>query len=155
RLRKFIRKYRRPLILAGAFAGLLVLGIVVSLGLTIRAMVAEDSAKDQAVTARNERDRAVQAEKHAQEDRTLAEAVDDFLQHDLLEPADPHLHAGRGQAPDKDITVRTILDRAAARIPGRFPNQPVVEASVRHTIGKTYQGLGEYDLAKPHLEAAF
>src|SRR5262249_54975708 len=87
--------------------------------------------------------------------RDLAQAVDDFLLRDLLELADPHLRAAVGQAPDKDITLRKILDRAAARIPGRFPDQPLVEAAVRRTVGNTYQGLGEYELARTHLEGAY
>src|SRR5262249_37064619 len=141
RLQKFARKYRKALTTAAAFMALLMLAVVVSLGMAFRAWVAEDRAKEETETARKERD--------------LAEAVDNFLERDLLELADPHLHAAFGPAPDKDITLRRILDRAAARIPGRFPDQPLVEAAVRRTIGKAYLGLGEYDLARPHLEAAF
>ena len=40
--------------------------------------------------------------------------------------------------------MRTALDRAAAGIGGKFQNQPVVEASIRQTIGSTYTGLSLY-----------
>jgi eukaryotic-like serine/threonine-protein kinase len=43
--------------------------------------------------------------------------------------------------------VRTALDRAAAGIAGKFEAQPLVEASIRRTIGKTYEDLGLYPKA--------
>ena len=39
---------------------------------------------------------------------------------------------------DPDLKVRTALDRAAATIGDRFTGQPLVEASIRQTIGETY-----------------
>src|SRR5262249_40545045 len=48
----------------------------------------------------------------------------------------------------------TTLDRAAARIPGKFAAQPEVEAAVRHTVGNTYMELSLYKDARPHLERA-
>jgi hypothetical protein len=44
--------------------------------------------------------------------------------------------------PDPDLKVRTALDRAAARIAGKFEAQPLVEASIRHTIAGAYADLG-------------
>src|SRR5262249_23484548 len=55
--------------------------------------------------------------------------------------------------PDPEIKVRTLLDRAAARIEGRFDQQPLVEASLRRTIGWTYRELG-LSAGLPHLERA-
>ena len=46
------------------------------------------------------------------------------------------------------------MDRAAARIGKRFQDQPLVEAAIRTTIGSAYGGLGEPQLAFPHLERA-
>ncbi len=53
--------------------------------------------------------------------------------------------------PDPDLKVRTALDRAAAGIEGKFVTQPVVEASIRQTIGNTYQQLGLYPEAEREL----
>jgi hypothetical protein len=50
--------------------------------------------------------------------------------------------------------VRTALDRAAARISGKFGPQPGVEAAIRGTIGQTYLDLGLYADARKQLELA-
>jgi hypothetical protein len=50
--------------------------------------------------------------------------------------------------------VRTALDRAAARIAGKFERQPEVEAAIRDTIGQTYMDLGLYPEARKQLERA-
>ncbi len=50
--------------------------------------------------------------------------------------------------------MRTVLDRAAARIPGKFDRQPLVEASIRQTIGNAYRDLGLYPEAQRHIERA-
>ena len=50
--------------------------------------------------------------------------------------------------------MRTALDRAAARIAGKFDRQPEVEAAIRDTIGQTYMDLGLYPEARKQLERA-
>ena len=50
--------------------------------------------------------------------------------------------------------MRTALDRAAARIKGKFDRQPEVEAAIRDTIGQTYMDLGLYPEAREQLERA-
>ena len=53
--------------------------------------------------------------------------------------------------------MRDVLDEAAKRIEdagGRFEDKPLVEASIRLTLGNTYRQLGEYPAAEPHLEQA-
>ena len=81
----------------------------------------------------------------------VAEAVNSFLQNDLLAQASANGQAGAGQRPDPDLTVRTALDRAAARIAGKF-KQPEVEAAIRDTIGATYVELGAPAEASQQLE---
>ena len=41
----------------------------------------------------------------------------------------------------KDVTVREVLDQAGGAVGTQFPNQPVVEATIRATIGESYQAL--------------
>ena len=57
--------------------------------------------------------------------------------------------------PDPDLKVRTALDRAAARISEKFKGQPLVEASIRKTIGAAYQDLGLFPEAETHLQRAY
>jgi len=76
----------------------------------------------------------------------IAEAVNDFLNRDLLAAPDP-----RNQV-DRDVTMREVLDLAGDRIEGRFDGEPAVEAAIRLTLGETYMNLGEYAKAVPHLQ---
>ena len=80
-----------------------------------------------------------------------ARAVNAFLEQDLLEQASSSRQGGK---PDPDIRVRTLLDRAALSIPGKFAHQPRVEASLRRTIGRTYVELGLFPEARTQLERA-
>ena len=93
---------------------------------------------------------ARRAQKRAQQESAIAQAVNDFLQHDLLAQASAYNQS----KPDPNITVRTVLDRAAKNIQGKFDNQPTVEAAIRDTIGRTYLDMGLYPEAQKQLERA-
>ena len=84
--------------------------------------------------ARAEAARALEAETQAKFDRDAAEAVTTYLS-DMLSAVDP----GRD---GRDVTVRRVLDQASATIGERFPDQPLVEARLRLTMGQTYYALG-------------
>jgi tetratricopeptide (TPR) repeat protein len=77
-----------------------------------------------------------------------AAALSDFFQNDLLAQASPD------HQPDRDLKLRTVLDRASAQIGDRFGGRPAVEASIRQTLGETYLALGEYASAERHLQRA-
>jgi tetratricopeptide (TPR) repeat protein/tRNA A-37 threonylcarbamoyl transferase component Bud32 len=109
------------------------------------------AAEAQAVQERN---RAVTERRRADDEAATAKAVSDFLQGDLLAQASANTQAGPNTKPDPDLKVRTALDRAAARIAGKFEKQPLVEAAIRQTIGNTYRDLGLYPEAQGQLEAA-
>ncbi|HMB70772.1 MAG TPA: serine/threonine-protein kinase, partial [bacterium] len=83
----------------------------------------------------------------ARTEAAIAEAVNSFLNEDLLAAVSP-------ESQGRDVSMRQVLDTAAERLQGRFPEQPVVEASLRATIGNTYASLGLLDEASPHLERA-
>jgi eukaryotic-like serine/threonine-protein kinase len=90
----------------------------------------------------------------ARQAEQTAQAVNDFLQNDLLAQANAAHQSGPSTKPDPHLEVRTALDRAAARIAGKFDRQPEVEAAIRDTIGQTYEDLGQYPEARKHLERA-
>jgi serine/threonine-protein kinase len=73
---------------------------------------------------------ALRAEAKAKEEAAIAKAVNDFLLEDLLGQAEPDKNPR-----NKKVTVEELLDRAAARIAGKFTQQPAVEAEIRRTIG--------------------
>ena len=91
--------------------------------------------------------RAIRAEQEAR-------AVNIFLQDDLLAQASASNQARPETKPDPHLEVRTALDRAAGRIAGKFESLPLVEASIRQTIGNTYMNLGLYSDAQSQVERA-
>ena len=131
--RKFIRRHRALVSAATIVFIVLLSGIIVSLS--------------QAIRARRERDRAVRAEQ-------IAQAVNDFLQDDVLAQAGARAQANTKSHPDPDLKVRTALDRAASRVAGRFDSQPAVEAAIRRTIGLAYLDMNVFAEAQQQLEAA-
>jgi serine/threonine protein kinase len=126
RARKFARRYRIALVTVCAFALVLIVAAVVSIRQNIR----------------------------ANGEAAVAEAVNEFLQNDLLAQASAATQSGVSAKPDPDLKVRTALDRAAERIKGKFAEQPEVEAAIRNTIGQTYTDLGIYPEARQQLERA-
>ena len=81
--------------------------------------------------------------------RDESEAINDFLVHKLLDQASPRFNP-RGAG----LTVGELLDRTSASLGGVFEGRPAVEASIRRTLGSTYQALGLYEKAEPHFREA-
>ena len=135
-LRKFARRNRAVVIGVAAVFLVLVAGVVASTW--------------EAVQARRAAVQARRAEAQARQQSAIAQAVNDFLQNDLLGQASAYNQS----KPDPNITVRTVLDRAAQHIQGKFEKQPEVEAAIRNTIATTYTDLGLYREAEKQLEAA-
>jgi eukaryotic-like serine/threonine-protein kinase len=128
-LQKFARRNKALVTGVAAVFVVLVAGVVASTWEAVKARRAEAQAKQQSA---------------------IAQAVNDFLQNDLLGQASAYNQS----KPDPNITVRTVLDQAAQRIQGKFDKQPEVEAAIRNTIGTTYTDLGLYPEAAKQLEAA-
>jgi tetratricopeptide (TPR) repeat protein len=99
--------------------------------------------------------KATQEERdRADRQRAVAQAVNAFLQDDLLGQADianQPIPAGAAER-NPDVTVRELLDRAATRIKGRFRDQPEIEAAIRQTIGDAYVALGQFNQAEEQME---
>lgn len=87
----------------------------------------------QQVRVQNARDAAEAASRAAHENAAIADAVNRFFNQDVLGAASPYAQSGK-----QEPTVREAVDHAVARIDERLSNQPVVEASVRMTIGQVY-----------------
>jgi serine/threonine protein kinase/Tfp pilus assembly protein PilF len=125
RASKFVTRNKAAVIAAVASLVLLVAAVIVSSWMAVRASRAEQEARE----------------------------VNDFLQNDLLAQASANRQARPNTRPDPDLKVRTAVDRAAARIGDKFADKPLVEASIRQTIGDTYKELGVYPEAQRQLES--
>lgn len=132
------RKRRRVWL---GLAATLLAGLVVSLGLAAWAW-----------TERNQKEEQRQA---AVEQADLANGVKNFLQHDVLQLADPatqQLERMAGRRFDANVTLRYVILRASKAIDFKFPTQPLVEAELRATLSFTLLNMGKPDLAVSHLE---
>ena len=83
--------------------------------------------------------RSQQAYRTAEAQRNRAEAINQFLNDDLIGAADPGAPGA-----ERDPSVKTLLARAAGRLESRFSSDPVTKASLDLSIGKAYFGLGDY-----------
>ncbi|MEM6472763.1 MAG: tetratricopeptide repeat protein [Planctomycetota bacterium] len=177
RLKKFVRRNRPQVIAASLVLVALVAGVIgTTLGL-LEARRHEQAAVDarEAESERAEGERKakelagtrliqVEAEKQrADEEKQIAEAVNDFLQNKLLAQADTTEQANalldRGERSEEakyNPTIKELLDRAASElapdsIEANFPQQPRVQAQILRTVGDAYHGIGESEKAIPFL----
>jgi len=139
RFRKFARRNRGVLttfVIAGAF---LLGGTALSTWLAVRARTAEQRALTEA--------------RNAKASAAVTDAINEFINGDLLGAV--KFDMGLASNPtDLGITVKTAIDRAAAKIEERFPDEPDVQAHLHATLGNAYRSLGDYDSSLRHLERA-
>ncbi len=135
---------RRNPALAGVSAAALLALVAVAVVATVSAI---RLGREQRATL------AALAQVEAEHQRALTEsatsrAIADFLQDDLLGQASPD------RQPDRDLRLRTVLDRAAKGVGERFAARPLVEAALRLTLGNTYGSLGDHAAMEAHLRRA-
>ena len=121
-LQKFARRNKALVVGIAAVFAVLVLGIVASTWEAVQARRAENEG--------------------ATSNRPLRRPSTTFCRTICSAQASAYNQSGPGTKPDPDLKVRTALDRAAERITGKFGKQPEVEATIRDTMGQTYQGSG-------------
>jgi eukaryotic-like serine/threonine-protein kinase len=123
---KYVRRHRVGAAFAAILALVMVTAVIVSWRIALRATRAQQAS----------------------------EAMSNFLQDDLLRQASVDGQNQSGIKPNPNLTVRAALDRAAARIKGKFADQPLIEASIRQTIGSAYWDLTLYDQAEREIQRA-
>lgn len=171
RAKKFLRRHYGKVGAAAALLAVLLAGVagttwgwLRSLEKEAEAIRARDNELKQKVEAEKQRDAAARAEKEANKQRDaaraaeqtakeqaqIATAVNRFLLQDLLGEADPEKNPRHRQ-----VTVESLVDRAAKRVTDSFSRQPHLEAALRQTIGSVYRVLGNYPASQPHLQRAW
>ncbi len=142
RMGKFTRRNRTGVLATAIIFIVLIGGISGTTTSMLRALRAEQTAADEATKTAQERD--------------IARAVNAFLNDELLSAVAPTAKARAG----REVRLRMVLDVASEKIQeqsqagGKFADKPLIEASIRATLGWTYRLLGEYSAAEPHLEQA-
>lgn len=145
RLRKIVRRHRRAMATAAAFVLLLVAGVVVSAWLAVKSREAQAQAEI-------DRDKAVSAGQRAKESAEEARSVLTFLQERIMAVGRPE---GQEGGLGSEVTIRQAVDAAEPHIAEAFRGQPLVEASVRHSMGTTYLYVGDPAAAITQFEQAW
>ena len=151
RVRKFARRNRAAL----GTAGLVVLALLAGLAGTSWGMVRADRhRRDAEENARQARAAAV-AERAAREGfarrEAAARAMLAFLEKRILSAARP---AGQDDGLGGDVTLRRALELALPFLDRGFPDEPVIEARLRNTLGVSFQQLGDAKTAAAQFEKA-
>jgi tetratricopeptide (TPR) repeat protein len=101
----------------------------------------EREAREKEHAARLETEAALTRETEAFKARDAAarraQAVNDYLIRDMIAQADPHRNKGR------TLTVREVLDRAAANVGRQFAGEPDLEEAIRDALAWAYLGVGQ------------
>jgi serine/threonine protein kinase len=78
----------------------------------------------------------------------VSETVSRILRKDLIASVSPTVAMGR------EVTVRSLLDNMGKKLDTKLKDEPLVQASIRDTLGNTYRHLGDFKAAEMHLERA-
>ena len=140
RLRKFLWRHR----VASTATAAVVVALAVGWTRAEISRRAEERARE-AESA--QRAIAVERQREAETQAAIATAHLGFLS-SMLRGVRPEEARGR------EVTLREVLDEAAAGIGGAYGDQPRVRAEVHRTLGETYLSLDRAAEARRHLEAA-
>lgn len=180
RVKKFVRRNRGPVLAGSAVGSALLIGVLAfawqfklasdQRDLAMQAEKAEAEQRKAAETARTEavmqqakaekqEAEARKQEAEAKKQAAIAEAVATFQTEMLaaVDPANLPKDPATGEPLKDTVTVVQAIEAAVRKLDadaggeGALKDQPLVEASVRDTIGRTLQGLGRYADAEPNL----
>jgi serine/threonine protein kinase len=141
RFQKLLRRNKVMSAAAALVITAILLGTAISLAQTLR-------AKRELRRALAAEASALAAEAKALTEKANAQAALYFIQDDVLSQASPDAQ------PDRDLTVRALLDRIASRLDQATNRPPLVEASIRQTLGSVYTELGDTAKAMQHYQGA-
>src|SRR5262249_11166625 len=136
-LRKFVVRHRVP-VLAAFFVGLaLVTGMIVA---TWGLFHAKAAAAAEA-----------QAKRTAQQREAEAHAGIEFVEAKVFAAARPE---GQEGGLGRDVKLRDAIDAALPFLEHAFPDQPIIEARLRGTLGRSFSYLGDATKAAGQHERA-
>ncbi len=148
------RKRRRlQLNLGGAVLLALVIGTGISAWQARRAIHAENDTASQLELTREAERGAVQQKNAAQEQAEIAIRVRLVLE-EMVNQSTPFGQFDRAGAANPNLTIREALDNTIKSIDGKFGDQPLVEAEIRHIIGNACNTLDNRFEAENQLRRA-
>jgi serine/threonine protein kinase/tetratricopeptide (TPR) repeat protein len=144
KVKKFVQRNRAAVLTGAAIAAALVVGAALAAWQAIVATLAQREAVA-----------AVAAEKKARELEQTREAetkaILDFLENRVLAAPRPR---GQEWGLGPDVSVRRLLEAALPYVEKSFTKQPLIQARLRLTLGRSFAYLGEAKIAAEQNEAA-
>jgi eukaryotic-like serine/threonine-protein kinase len=95
--------------------------------------------------------RATRAEKEALTREAETKAMLSFVEHRILAAARPE---GLGGGLGREVTLQKAIESALPFVKQSFPDQPLIEARLRLTLGQSFSDLGDAHKAAQQEEAA-
>jgi serine/threonine protein kinase/tetratricopeptide (TPR) repeat protein len=137
RVLKFAQRNRGAVLTAALVAGALLAGIAVSTWQALRARHAEAAA--------------VAAAEDATAREAETKAALGFVEDKVFAAARP---AGQEGGLGREVTLEKAIESAVPYVTQSFPSQPLIEARLRLTLGKSFYFLGEAQKAAEQEDAA-
>ena len=151
RLRKFARRNKGPVLAATLVLLALVGGVIgTTIGLFQADEAHRESVKQRQLAEANEQ-KALAAAETAQTRESETRAVLAFVQDKIFAAARPEDQDGGLGA---EVTLRKAVEAALPFVVTSFPDQPLIEARLRITLGKSFAYLGDAEIAAVQFEAA-
>jgi serine/threonine protein kinase len=144
RLSKFVRRNRTAVLALTTIAAALLLGTTVAVW---QAIVATHARNDVLNAFSSE----TEAKRQANAKEAETRAVLDFVEKRIMAAPRPKGEAG---GLGTSITVRQAVEAALPFVAGRFQEQPLTEARLRMTLGKSFQYMGEFKIAAEQFQIA-
>lgn len=91
-------------------------------------------------------DRARLAAEDARSEAEKKQEISEFLIVDFLKSANP------SNEPNRDLKVRTVLERAAQSVGTRFKDRPEVDYEIRLLLAESFESLGEFEKSRVQLD---
>ncbi len=151
RFRKFARRNKRGLATASLLLLVLFAGAGIAIWQAVRAARAERHALDEVAATARERDEKDAALRSAEQELATREAVLDFLENKVFAAARPKNYEG-GQG--YDVKLADAIKSALPFVTKSFAAQPLIEARLRMTIGKSFSYLGDAKSAAEQFHSA-
>ena len=146
RFRKFARRNKGPVLAAALVLLTLVAGILgTTIGL-IRAEKARQAEAERHGQANEQRLRGATSARARE-----SQAILDFVENKVFAAARPE---GQQGGLGRDVTLRKAVEAALPFVETSFPNQPLIEARLRMTLGIAFFNLGEAGKAAEQFQKA-
>ncbi|MBL8822817.1 MAG: serine/threonine protein kinase [Planctomycetia bacterium] len=147
------RRQRRMVLIAGsALVAVLLAGMIGTTWGLFRAHAKEEEALQSAKQEYQAKVAESEQRQKAQDKEAEIRAVLEFVENKILSAARPKgLEMGLG----RDVMLREALETALKSISDDFVTQPVVEARIRMTIGKSFDYLGEVEIAAEQYKRCY